>query len=93
MDESSLFRSKLDPILATKINENNNYEILKVIIQTEDGLTDSDHSLIKSLGGKVKDDLYIINAFSADINPQGLKKLILSPRIVRVFEDGKVSAL
>jgi len=92
MDEQTLMNNKLDRELFVKLSEDN-YEPLKVIIQTEDGLKDSDKTLVKSLGGKIKDDLYIINAFSADISAEGIKKLILSPRILRIFNDGNVTAL
>ncbi len=92
MDEHSLIREKLDSDLAQKLREEN-YEPLKVIIQTEDGLKDADKTLMKSLGGKIKDDLYIINAFSAEITAEALRKLILSPRILKVFNDGKVQAM
>lgn len=91
MDEYSLMKDKVDPDVMIASN-GDNYTPLKVIIQTKDGLQDSDRRLVESVGGKVKDDLYIINAFSADIPVKGLKKLILSPRIVRVFNDGVVRA-
>lgn len=92
MDEQTFMNNKLDPELVSKLKDDN-LEPLKVIVQTEDGLTSADTSLIKTLGGKIKDDLYIINAFSADIPAEGLKKLILSPRVVRIFNDGKVGAM
>lgn len=91
MDEYSLMKDKVDPDVMIASN-GDNYTPLKVIIQTKDGLQDSDRRLVESVGGKVKDDLYIINAFSADIPVKGLKKLILSPRIVRIFNDGVVRA-
>lgn len=91
MDEYSLMKDKVDPDVMRSSN-GDDYTPLKVIIQTKDGLQDSDRRLVESVGGKVKDDLYIINAFSADIPVKGLKKLILSPRIVRIFNDGVVRA-
>ena len=92
MDEQTFINNKLDGDLIRKLKEDN-FEPLKVIVQTEDGLTDADRSLMKTLGGKIKDDLYIINAYSADISAESLRKLILSPRIVRIFNDGNMSAM
>lgn len=85
-------KAKMDGDLIKLLDENP-YEQLSVIVQTEDGLTDDDKSLVKRLGGTVKDNLYIINAFSADIPAEGLKKMILSPRVLKVFNDGKVRSI
>ena len=46
-----------------------------------------------ALGGKVKDDLYIINAFSADLPSGALSSLVLSPRITRIYYDAQVEAI
>lgn len=92
MDEHALMKEKLDPEVYRKVQEETS-EPISVIIQTQDGLKEEDKKLMKTLGGKVKDDLYIINAFSADITCNALKSLILSPRVVRVYIDAKVSAI
>ncbi len=92
MDEYSLLKSKVDADIMLKLDGGGSAP-LQVIIQTPDGLKDSDRSLIRSVGGKVKDDLYIINAYSAEIPPKGLRTLILSPRIVRIFNDGQVRSM
>ena len=92
MDENSLMREKLDGELYKKLQEDSS-ENVAVIIQTVDGLKDEDRKNMKALGGKIKDDLYIINAFSADISLSAIKKLILSPRIVRIYFDAKVQAV
>jgi hypothetical protein len=92
MDEESLMREKLDEELYKKLQEET-YEDLSVIVQTLDGLKKDDELLMKTLKGKIKDNLYIINAFSADMSGKSLKKLILSPRVVKIYNDAKVSAL
>lgn len=92
MDEYSFLKTKVDADIMLKL-DGDKYTPLPVIIQTPDGLKDSDKALIKSVGGKIKDDLYIINAFSADIPIDGLKKIILSPRILKVFNDGQVRSM
>jgi hypothetical protein len=92
MDEESLMREKLDSELYRKLQEDT-YDDLAVIIQTVDGLNEDDRALIKTLKGRIKDNLYIINAFSADISAKSLRKLILSPRVIKVYFDAKVNAL
>jgi len=92
MDEDALMREKFDDELYKKLQEET-LEDLCVIVQTVDGLKKDDEILIKTLKGKVKDNLYIINAFSADLSGKALKKLILSPRVVKIYNDAKVSAL
>jgi len=93
MDEAALFKEKLDRDLFLKIREDEPGP-LEVIIQTTDGLKDDDKRLLNTVGGKLKDNLYIINAFSADIpSCAALKKMILSPRIVKVYYDSQVRAI
>jgi hypothetical protein len=92
MDEESLMREKLDEGLYEKLQEES-YEDLNVIVQTVDGLKKDDELMIKTLKGKIKDNLYIINAFSADLSGKALKKLILSPRVVKIYNDAKVNAV
>lgn len=93
MDEVSLMRSKVDPEIIQKMQLGNDYEMIKVIIQTEDGLTDVDTRLVTSLGGKIKDNLYVINAYSADVTPKVIRNLVLSPRVLKIFNDNPVFAL
>lgn len=85
-------REKLDEELYKKLQEES-YEDLSVIVQTVDGFKKDDESLIKTLKGKIKDNLYIINAYSADLSGKALKKLILSPRVVKIYNDAKVTAV
>ena len=89
MDQAKLTNQKLDGALRSAV-AGNGTEPLKVIVQTKDGLKDEDHKLVKSLGGKIKDDLFIINAYSAALTPQAICMLILSERVVRVFQDTPV---
>jgi len=85
-------KEKLDPDLFSKVQEECT-DVLPVIVQTKDGLKDEDKRVMKALGGKIKDDLYIIHAFSADIQCNSLKSLILSPRVVRIYADAEVRAV
>lgn len=86
-----LIDKKLDPILKDIVNQNP--ATVPIIIQTVDGLTDYDKKLVEKLGGKVKDNLYIINAFSADMSSDAVKELIKDSRIVKVYYDAEVRAV
>ncbi|MFP4496952.1 MAG: hypothetical protein ACLFQV_01975 [Vulcanimicrobiota bacterium] len=89
--EETIEEKKLDPILKDIVNQNP--ATVPVIIQTVDGLKDEDRKKVNELGGKIKDDLYIINAFSADMSSDAVLKLIQSPRIVKVYYDAEVRAV
>jgi len=88
----SLLKEKLDPTLIEFVTKGEK-RVVPIIVQTEDGLKNEDRQIMATLGGKVKDDLYIINAFSADLNASALSSLILSPRIKRIFYDAEVRAV
>ena len=89
MDQAKLTNQKLEGGLRS-IVAGGSTQPIEVIIQTKDGLKEEDKRLVESLGGKVKDNLYIINAFSADISPKSIQMLILSDRIVRIFADSVI---
>ncbi|GMU56591.1 MAG: hypothetical protein AMXMBFR33_57370 [Candidatus Xenobia bacterium] len=88
--ESGLKNQKLDPALREMADDPTAPELLTVIIQTVDGLKDDDRRMVSTLRGTVKDDLYIINAFSADVPRSALNSLILSPRVVRIYNDSEI---
>lgn len=89
LDQAGLQNKKMDPGLRTVVAEGN-AESIAVIVQTVDGLKEDDHRMVKSLGGTIKDDLYIIHAFSADLSPKAIEMMILSPRVTRIFHDAEV---
>ena len=91
MDDAALQEQKLDPSLRALIRQQTS-EKVPVIVQTVDGLKDDDRRVVQALGGRIKDDLYIINAFSADLSTKALEMLILSPRVTRIFHDAAVHA-
>jgi hypothetical protein len=86
-----LMEQKLDPLLLDVVKSNS--MTVPVIVQTEDGLKDIDRENVEKLGGTIKDNLYIINAFSVDISTDSIKELIKDPRVVRVFYDAEVRAI
>lgn len=93
IDENTrkLIREKLDPILQDIVTQTT--ATVPLIVQTPDGLKDEDKELVEKLGGRVKDNLYIINAFSADISTDAVLELIKNSRIVRIYYDSEVRAL
>ncbi len=83
-------KNKLDPLLQDIVM---NSATVPVIVQTPDGLKDDDRSRVNKVGGKIKDDLYIINAFSADIPTEGILQLIQTSRVLKVYYDAEVRAV
>ena len=95
MDDLSLIKQKLDPALLSMLDDPaaDKKKSVPVIVQTADGIQEEDQRIILTLGGKIKKDLYIINAFSIDISLNSLTSLVLNPRIQRIFFDAPVQAL
>ncbi len=65
---------------------------LNLIIQTSDGLNDEDRQMLDTLGGELKDDLWIIKGFSVKLPARGLEAVVLPERVTRVHLDGDVGA-
>ena len=84
MQES--WMDKLAPMLQELVLERR-FEVVPLIVQTVDGLRDEDRQVIAMLGGRVKDDLHIIDAFSAELPIDALSSLVLSPRVRRIYYD------
>lgn len=91
MDEAGLKNRKLDPNLRALLDQGT-VERVSVIVQTVDGLKEDDRRTVASLGGRVKDDLYIINAFSAELSAKAIEMLILSDRVLKIFHDAEIRA-
>ena len=91
MDEAGLKTRKLDPALRAILDQGT-LERVPVIVQTVDGLKDDDRRMVESLGGRVKDDLYIINAYSAELSAKAIEMMILSDRVLKIFHDAEVRA-
>ncbi|MBM3462372.1 MAG: hypothetical protein FJX76_09745 [Armatimonadetes bacterium] len=91
MDDLSLQNEKLDPALRDMVAQQTS-ESIPVIVQTVDGLKEDDRRIVEMLGGKVKDDLYIINAFSADLTVPAIQGLVMSPRVTKIYFDAPVKA-
>ena len=89
MDHAKLTNKKLEGSIRRAI-DNGSTNPMKVIVQTKDGLKEEDQRLVSSLGGKIIDNLWIINAYSAELTPKAIEMMILSDRIVRIFPDSEV---
>lgn len=92
VQELDCVKEKTDPTLLEMLNDDSK-KVVPVIIQTLDGFKKEDRRNVETLGGRVKDDLYIIDAFSADIPLSSIKLLVLNSRIKRIFHDGQVRAV
>ena len=89
---AGLMERKLDRQLRELIRQQGS-ERIPVIIQTIEGLKTDDRLVVERLGGTVKDDLYIINAFSADLTARAVVALLDSPRLVRIYLDAPVNVV
>jgi hypothetical protein len=89
--DRELMKKKLDPLLMDIVTQTG--ATVPLIVQTIDGLKDEDRAKVAALGGKVKDDLYIINAFSAEMSTDAVLEIIKSDRIVRIYYDAEVRAM
>lgn len=89
MDQAKLTNKKLEGSIRRAI-DNGSTNPMKVIVQTKDGLKEEDQRLVSGLGGKIIDNLWIINAYSAELTPKAIEMMILSDRIVRIFPDSEV---
>ena len=90
LDEAGMRTQKLDSSLRELLEQQALPDMIPVIIQTVDGLKPEDRQLLSTLRGVFKDDLYIINAFSANIPSRALDMLILAPRVVKIYHDAQV---
>ncbi|MCE1248041.1 MAG: hypothetical protein LWY06_15475 [Firmicutes bacterium] len=89
--DRELMKQKLDPLLLDIVTQTG--ATLPLIVQTVDGLKDEDRAKVNQLGGKIKDDLYIINAFSAEMSTDAVLEMIKSERVVRIYYDAEVRAM
>ncbi len=89
--QQELMKQKLDPILLDIVNQSG--ATVPLIVQTVDGLQDEDKTIMSQLGGKIKDNLSIINAFSAEMSTEAVLKLIEHSRVLKIYYDAEVRAV
>lgn len=87
------FLEKIDPAILLLIKNEELSLLIPVIIQTTDGLMPEDYNFIEAGGGKIKDDLKIINAFSADIRIDKVFQTASSERVSYITYDAKLMAI
>jgi len=83
---------KLDPNLRKIVDQKPPHPI-PIIVQTRDGLQEHDHEIIATLGGKLKDGLHIINAYSAELQAWAIESLAQEPRVIKIYHDAEVRAI
>ena len=47
--------------------------------------------MMETVGGKILDDLWLINAYSADIPAKALEMLVLSSRVTHIHHNSDVT--
>jgi len=62
-------------------------ESIPVIVQTPDGLKEEDKMEVEKLGGEIKDNLWIINSYSATLPLNRIRELAEFFRVVRIWYD------
>lgn len=92
MDAMQPYEDKLDPNLRKLVDQNPTGPI-KIIVQTLDGLQDQDYEIIATLGGKIKDNLKIIDAYSAELSAAAVEALAQESRVVKIYHDAEVKAI
>lgn len=82
---------KLDPSLRQIMDSHDCPDKIPCIVQTTDGLGPADEQMLATYKCKVRDNLWIIKGYSADLTPKAIEAFLLSDRIVAISYDGKVS--
>ena len=75
---------KLDSRLKELLAEPMPPEKIPVIVQTTDGLQDTDRQLIASLKGTIVADLWLIKGYSAELSTKAIQSLSLSDRVIAI---------
>jgi hypothetical protein len=88
------FERKLDPRLVQMLDNAMTGTAapaeVPVIVQTVDGLKPEDREWVGKIGGTVRDDLYIINSFSATLPLNALRAVSRLPRVLQISYDAQV---
>lgn len=90
-------KQKLAPDLQEMIENQSLPDPVSVIIQVKGDsketsrLTDEDRTMIKTVNGEVLDDLWLINAFSAQVPAKALEMIVLSPRVSQVHHNSDMA--
>jgi hypothetical protein len=85
-------QSKIDAKLRELLAEKKSAPV-SVIIQMKDVPGEDDRVEIEKMGGRIRKDLAIINAFSVLIPSDGIHSLAFSPRVKKIYLDGKMGVL
>ena len=94
---NEMMRKKLSAELQDMVEARSVPDPVSVIIMVkgeddaQSRLNEADRQMIDHVGGKVLDDLWLINGFSADVPARALEMIVLSPRVQQVHHDSDVT--
>ena len=94
---NSTMKQKLGPALQEMIQNQTLPDPVSVISQVKGDsketsrLNDEDRQMMETVGGKILDDLWLINAYSADIPAKALEMLVLSSRVTHIHHNSDVT--
>ena len=81
--------TKADPVLFGRATRNLSAHFPVIVRETEPR-TSSAERLVRSLGGRVTNELPIVDGFSAVVSGAAVADLVRSPDVLRVWGDGQV---
>lgn len=96
---NEMMKQKLSPQLQEMVQSNTVPDPVSLIImvrgenEAQSRLIDADRQMIDNVGGKVLDDLWLINGFSADVPARALEMIVLSPRVISVDHNSDVAGV
>ncbi|MFH0802500.1 MAG: hypothetical protein V2A78_08995 [bacterium] len=90
--DDDFVQSKIDARLREELLEKKSSPV-PVIIQMKDVPGEEDRLEIEKMGGRIRKDLAIINAFSVVIPSDGIHSLAFSPRVKKIYLDGKMGVV
>lgn len=94
---NELMKKKLSPDIQDLVRNQCVPDPVSLIVQVEgegegnNRLNDDDREMIKTVGGEILDDLWLIKAFSCDVPAKALEMIVLSPRVTHVHLNTDVS--
>jgi len=82
-------KDKIDSNLLEFLSATKKSQLISILVKTVDGLREEDSKLIHSRGGHIKDKLYIINCYSADVpaDISVIEDIARDPRVIHISLD------
>lgn len=86
-DSAGLQNQKLDPRLRAELDSPECPERIDCIVQTTDGLGPADEQMLATYRCRLKENLWIIKGYTAELTPKAIQAFVLSDRIVAISMD------